>query len=65
MTESEFVEKQNEILNRVPSHFQGALSYLAYEQGHGGGYHDILVHLEDLVGALENPIKEYTEYVGR
>jgi hypothetical protein len=63
MDELTFLDRQAEILSRVPPQFDEALSKLAYDMGHANGYNEILSILEDLVLALEKPIEDYREHI--
>lgn len=65
MTDEEFAARQQEILADLPPEFHGALSRLAYEEGHGCGLENVLIHLQDLVGALKLPIAAYRGRVTR
>ncbi len=57
MTNEEFIDKQQILLDRLPIEFHSEISYLAWERGHSGGYDDVLINLNDLVSALEKPIE--------
>jgi len=58
---AEYAAKQKELFedNNIPVEFQGALSHLAWEQGHAYGYNEVYIHLSDLVDALAEPIHKY------
>ena len=58
MTEAEYEAKSTELLSRIPYQLRGALSYMAYERGHASGLEDMWGNLQDLVWALEDPVKE-------
>jgi hypothetical protein len=59
MTSKEFEDKEREILKRVPPEFHGAISYYAYQHGHGCGMNDVLIYAEELVDALEGAIEKF------
>ena len=61
MTAEEFEKKQKDILGDIPDEFKSALSYMAYERGHSAGYEEVIIHLQDLVSNLQEPIDEFRE----
>jgi len=63
MTDQEFNEKQDKILEHIPQEFKSAISYHAYEQGHSSGNEEIIIHLSDLVDALLQPIQEFEKRI--
>lgn len=65
MTQEEFSKEQEEILNGggIPKEFKDALSYMAYEQGHSGGYEEVICCLRDLVEGLSKPIADFEKRV--
>ena len=58
MTEQEYKEKEADLLSGIPVELHGALSHLAYVEGHAYGYSEIHGHLVDYVDALEEPLKK-------
>jgi hypothetical protein len=59
MTEAQFTERQAQLLKDIPEDFHGALTHLAWEQGHSYGYEEVLGDLENLVTHLREPILRY------
>ena len=59
MTEDEFTKEEEKILERLPVQFRAAVSYRAYEMGHAYGWDEVLLHLQELVEMLVEPIKEF------
>lgn len=60
MNEIEFAARQDEILSELPQEFRGAVSFKAYQDGHAGGYEEVMGHLIELVDMLKQPIIDYT-----
>ena len=56
MTADEFNQKQEEILERLPSQLRNAISWLAWDRGHAYGYEEVLNHVLEMVDALEQPV---------
>ena len=48
-------------LEKLPKAFRSAVYGLAYDSGHAYGMSEVLIHVQDLVYALLNPIQEYRE----
>jgi len=63
MTKDEFAAKQTELLKDIPKQFHGALSYLAWEDGHSSGYENVLNCLQNLIDELLSPIIAYGKAV--
>ena len=63
MTPEEYANREAEILKNIPSEFHGPLSYLAYQHGHGSGYHNILIYLEEYAEMIEKPLAEYIKRI--
>jgi hypothetical protein len=63
MTSEEFTAKQTELLKGIPKQFHGALSGLAWEQGHSSGYAKALCCLSDLIDDLQGSITAYGKAV--
>ena len=61
MTNEEFNQKEEELLNELPPEFRSAVSYHAYERGHAYGHSEVFIHVAELVNLLEKPIAEYTK----
>jgi hypothetical protein len=59
MTENEFVEKQNELLEQVPQAFRGFVSYHSWEKGHACGYDEVLLIAESLISELAPAIAQF------
>lgn len=57
MTDEQFQVKQAEILEDIPEELRGALSHMAYESGHSSGNEEMIIHLQNYVSALEEPLK--------
>lgn len=49
----------------IPMELRPAIGYHAYETGHAYGYHEVWLHLNDLVDALSKPLKEFEARVKR
>jgi len=56
MTQDKFEQKEAEILERLPYQLRNAISWMAYDRGHSCGYEEILIHVREMVDALEQPI---------
>lgn len=63
MTEQEFVKRQDNLLSQIPEEFRGSVSFKAYQDGHAYGYEEILNHVEELVGMILTPLKNYTNRI--
>ena len=63
MTENEFETKQTELLKNIPEEFHAAIKNVAWQEGHSYGYEEVLIHLGNLVDALQEPIKNYTNKI--
>jgi len=62
MTPEEFAQKEKELLGRVPPEFRSYFSYEAYEEGHSGGYEEVLSHLKGMVSdGFIKCLRQYTE----
>lgn len=48
-------------LELLPKAFRSAVYGLAYDAGHAYGMSEVLIHVQDMVYALQNPIQEYEE----
>lgn len=49
--------------HKIPDEFQAPIEQIAYEYGHAYGYHEVLIHLGDIVYALKEPIKNFEKRV--
>ena len=56
MTATEFDEKSSELLARLPIEVRAAVSWMAYDRGHAYGHEEILCHIQEYVGNLEQPL---------
>ena len=65
MTQEEYQTKEKETFDyyRIPAEFRSALSFYAYEKGHGAGMEEVLNYLKGLCDALDKPFREYEENV--
>lgn len=63
MTEDEFLSRQIELLDKLPSEFRSWASSKAYEDGHSGGREEVLGVLQGLVSGLPEVISKYTDRV--
>jgi hypothetical protein len=63
MTDIEFQAKQDKILQDIPKEFHGALSYMAWNEGHSAGYNEVLGYLSDFVYNLKEAIEKYTQRI--
>jgi hypothetical protein len=54
-------EDSEYILRDIPEEFHGALSYIAYEQGHSAGQDEVNLILSDLVYNLAPAIKKFED----
>ena len=61
MDEKEFEQRQDEILKDIPQEFHSAVSWNAYERGHAYGHEEVLIHVQNLVDMLKEPIAKYTD----
>jgi len=57
LTEEEYELRLDEMLARLPPELRPAVSWHAWQHGHSGGYEEVLLHAEDMVDALEAPVK--------
>lgn len=60
MDNQEFEQRQDEILKDIPQEFHSAVRWHAYDRGHAYGHNEVLIHVQDLVDMLKEPIAEYT-----
>jgi hypothetical protein len=63
LMEKEFQEKQCEMMQNIPAEFHNGIAYLAWEQGHAYGFEEVLLHLSDIIDAIEKPLEEYTKRI--
>lgn len=63
LKDQEFADKQAELLKDIPEEFRGALSHMAWEEGHSYGYDEVLSHLREYVDSLKEPIQKFRERV--
>lgn len=56
--ENALFETQN-----IPKEFRGPMSLLAYQLGHAYGYNEMWIHLNDIIDAFEEPIKNFENRV--
>jgi hypothetical protein len=57
MTAHEFKLRQDALLEDVPMHFRGWISYYAWEQGHSAGYEEVLIYITELVDGIKECLK--------
>lgn len=60
MTLEEYNKKKDEMLEQLPPEFRAAVAYHAWESGHSAGYQEVLIHLDDLIDMLKEPIRLYS-----
>jgi len=63
MEVNEFEIKQKELLALLPEEFRGFVSHQAWQDGHSGGYEDVLCIVNDLSYNLINSIELYTKRI--
>ncbi len=63
MTETEYLNVLNDILNKVPQAFRGFVSAQAWEHGHSNGYEEVILLADNLADNLLPSIKEYRKQV--
>lgn len=61
MNGENFEQRQDEILKEIPEEFHSAVSWHAYDRGHAYGHEEVLIHVQNLVDMLKDPIIKYTE----
>lgn len=61
MDNQEFEQRQEEILKDIPEEFHSAVRWHAYDHGHAYGHEEVLIHVQNLVDMLKEPIVKYTE----
>lgn len=61
MDNQEFEQRQEEILKDIPEEFHSAVRWHAYDYGHAYGHEEVLIHVQNLVDMLKEPIVKYTE----
>jgi hypothetical protein len=57
MTQDEYHFKCTELLNKLPEQLRNPIENFCYEEFHSYGWEEIILHLEELVDALEEPCK--------
>lgn len=61
MNGENFEQRQDEILKDIPEEFHSAVKWHAYDRGHAYGHEEVLIHVQNLVDMLKDPIIKYTE----
>lgn len=65
MTDKEYMDRRNELLNRVPEEFRAVLWSMAYQDSHSNGPIEILLYLEDYVEILKGPIEKFGQRMNK
>jgi hypothetical protein len=58
-----YARRQAELLKQVPPEFHGFLSSKAWEDGHSGGYDEVINYLTDLVTEIIEPIEDFEKRI--
>ena len=57
MTPEEFASQEEELLSRLSPEVRSAVSWMAYDRGHAYGYEECLIHVQEMVENLEEPLQ--------
>ncbi len=63
MTADDYLTELEKLLFEIPKEFRDFVNAQAYDRGHSSGYEECYNIAQDLVSALKDPIKNYTEKV--
>ena len=63
MTDVEFNKEQDDLLSALPVEFRSAVASNAWERGHSAGLEEVLLHVDELVHLLQDPILKYTDRI--
>ena len=59
MTPEEFYAEEKDILEGIPEEFKKVISYIAWQQGHSAGYHEVIIYLNNMAYEFRPAIKAY------
>lgn len=65
IAQREFETERDKRLERVPPEFHEALATMAWNEGHGNGYSEVLIWLDEYIDFLVKPIANYTRRIRR
>jgi hypothetical protein len=63
MTQDEYRLKCVTILEKLPEEFRSALENFCYQEFHGCGYEEVLLHLHELVDNLKEPCRLFARRI--
>lgn len=58
MKQEEFENQQDKYLTKIPEELHEAIKWIAWENGHPYGLHEVIINVQDIADTLEEPVQK-------